>query len=203
MFAMVVFGGVKTALASPVYSFTTIDVPGGFDTRAMGINYSGQIVGAFDAATGTHGFLYTGGSFTVIGATLNGAPANGINDSGQIVGSFADASGTPIHGFLYTGGSFTTIDVPGAVFTYAYGINGSGQIVGFYQSTGFPPPLHGFLDKGGSFTTIDVPGAVNTYVQGINNSGQIVGYFVGAGFPPASWLLVFGRQLHHYRCPRV
>jgi hypothetical protein len=27
MFAMVVFGGVKTALASPVYSFTTINVP--------------------------------------------------------------------------------------------------------------------------------------------------------------------------------
>jgi probable HAF family extracellular repeat protein len=91
------------------------------------------------------------------------------------VGYQAQAS-TGTHGFLDTGGSFTTIDVPGAVFTNAYGINDSGQIVGrFGDATG---NFHGFLDTDGSFTTIDVPGAMMTNAYGINDSGQIVGQYV-------------------------
>jgi hypothetical protein len=65
---------------------------------------------------------------------------------------------------LDTCGSFTTIDVSGALYTEAYGINDSGQIVGgFYDGPPFlrgkPPPtqIHGFVDTGGSFTTFDVP----------------------------------------------
>ena len=42
-------------IANPIYSFTTIDVPGGIDTNAYGINNSGQIVGGF--GDGIHGFL--------------------------------------------------------------------------------------------------------------------------------------------------
>jgi probable HAF family extracellular repeat protein len=102
MFAMAVFGGVETAFADSIYSFTSIDVPGASFTYAHGINDSGQIVGGFDDATGTaHGFLDTGGSFTTIdvpGAT--NTFANGINNSGQIVGSFTD--GRTNHGFLAT-----------------------------------------------------------------------------------------------------
>ena len=72
--------------------------------------------------------------------------------------------------------TFTTIDVPGATFTEAHGINASGQIVGVYlDSSGG----HGFLlDKKGTVTTIDVPGAVFTNARGINASGQIVGVYV-------------------------
>jgi hypothetical protein len=40
-------------------SFTTLDVPGGFDTYPSGINASGQIVGSYIDAGGTHGFLAT------------------------------------------------------------------------------------------------------------------------------------------------
>ena len=56
--------------------------------------------------------------------------------------------------------TFTQIDVPGAPFTEAHGINDAGQIVGgFNDSTG----SHGFLlDTGGSFIQIDVPGAFFT-----------------------------------------
>ena len=49
---------MQTAFADPIYSFTTIDVPGQ-STRAWGINDSGQIVGYFDDTTGEHGFLAT------------------------------------------------------------------------------------------------------------------------------------------------
>lgn len=74
-----------------------------------------------------------------------------------------------------TGGSF--INAPGAIDTYAYGINDSGQIVGdFVDALG----SHGFVDTGGSFTTVDVPGFCCTSAQGINDNGQIVGW---VGYP--------------------
>src|SRR4051794_38550203 len=82
------------------------------------------------------------------------------------------AAGSPANAADF---SFTTINVPGALYTSAYGINNAGQIVGsFYDGTSD----HGFLDIGGSFTTIDAPGAINdTRAYGINNAGQIVGSF--------------------------
>jgi hypothetical protein len=136
MFAMAVSGGVETASADTIYSFTTVDVPGAGVTYAWGINDSGQIVGASSLGA----FLDTGGSFTTIDVPgVSETTAFGINDSGQIVGSFG--FGVRSHGFLDTGGSFTTIDVPGAAITLS-GINNSGQIVGYFiDATG----QHGFL----------------------------------------------------------
>jgi uncharacterized membrane protein len=77
----------------------------------VGINDAGQIVGLFDA-TGRHGFLKEGATFTTIdvpGAIAT--DAQGINDAGQIVGGFGNVTG---HGFLKEGATFITIDVPGA-----------------------------------------------------------------------------------------
>ena len=69
---------------------------------------------------------------------------------------------------------YTTIDVPDSTFTYAFGINDAGQIVGEYLGAEF----YGFfLDVDGSYTTIDVPGAMFTIAYGINSSGQIVGSY--------------------------
>jgi hypothetical protein len=42
---MIFFGGFEAALASLVYSFTTINVPGAIETVVDGINCAGQIVG--------------------------------------------------------------------------------------------------------------------------------------------------------------
>jgi probable HAF family extracellular repeat protein len=75
--------------------------------------------------------------------------------------------------------SFTTIDAPGAAATYAFGINGAGQIVGFFREAG--KKGHGFLRTAtGAFTAIDVPGAAATYAAKINSAGQIVGIFIDA-----------------------
>jgi hypothetical protein len=38
------------------------------------------------------------------------------------------------HGFQFSGGSYTTLDVPSSADTQAFGINGSGQIVGSYNN---------------------------------------------------------------------
>jgi uncharacterized membrane protein len=83
------------------------------------------------------------------------------------------------YAFLYDQGTFTTLDVPGSEYTYASGINDSGQIVGYYYDAIFPYN-HGFLLDQGSYTTLDVPGAGFTNANGINASGQIVGWYYDA-----------------------
>jgi len=63
--------------------------------------------------------------------------------------------------------------------TYAYGINGSNQVVGGYFLNHVE---YGFLDTNGVFSTLTDPKATGgvTAASGINNSGQVVGTFVGA-----------------------
>jgi probable HAF family extracellular repeat protein len=76
--------------------------------------------------------------------------------------------------------TFTPIEVPGATFTTAIGINAHGQIVGGFRDAG--GVIHGFLLDKGVFTQIDVdiPGATRTEPTGINARGQIVGNFTDA-----------------------
>ncbi len=82
-----------------------------------------------------------------------------INDRGDIIGNYVDPTSTQ-HGFLRTeDGTFTTIDPPGSLFTYAYGINLEGAITGFYIDNSLIA-WHGYLrTPDGKFTTFDAPGA--------------------------------------------
>jgi probable HAF family extracellular repeat protein len=79
--------------------------------------------------------------------------------------------------------TFNTFDDPSALTgtTYAYGINDTGQIVGWYYDGSGNGGNHGFLLSGGTYTTLDYPGAISphgtsaTWAYGINDLGQIVG----------------------------
>ena len=195
---LVILLGVSSTAHAAAYRFTTIDVPGASSTTAWGINGARQIVGTFHNSTGTHGFSYSGGSFTTIDGpgALGFTEAAGINDAGQVVGSFTDKTGT--FGFLSSAGRLATIDgstaknagggacnlaptgeSAGQPLTGACGINDAGQVVGdFSESTG----LHGFLYSGGRITILDVPGSgvpgfTSTMALGINDAGQVVGTF--------------------------
>jgi probable HAF family extracellular repeat protein len=62
--------------------------------------------------------------------------------------------------------TFTTLDDPLAAAsafagTLAYGINASGQVVGYYTNT-TGGGTHGFLYSGGTYTNFDDPDAGNT-----------------------------------------
>jgi uncharacterized membrane protein len=75
--------------------------------------------------------------------------------------------------------SFTTVDVPGASYTEAFGINLEGDIVGYYKAASPSGSItaHGFLLSNGAFRSIDVPGASFTWALGINPQGEIVGAY--------------------------
>ncbi|HLH87339.1 MAG TPA: FG-GAP-like repeat-containing protein [Xanthobacteraceae bacterium] len=143
--------------------------------------------------------------------------AEGINDSGQVVGSgfwqfYAEIGqfgggasqfelfDSANDGFIAssTGGSFTDIQAPingtviqgtpSSVKTYAEGVNGQGDVVGYYTDGG---GSHGYLAFAGSYapnlnshpniTEFDYPGIGGaTFAEGVNDQEQVVGYFIGA-----------------------
>ena len=73
-------------------TFANIDYPGATSTQALGINPRGDIVGVYTSAGQDHGFLLSGGNYTLIdfpGATT-ATYANAINARGDIVGSYPD-----------------------------------------------------------------------------------------------------------------
>jgi uncharacterized membrane protein len=100
-----------------------------------------------------------------------------------MVGVHLDQAGAT-HAFSRRNGGYTTIDVPGAMFTFPYGVNNRGQIAGFTAATlpvGLNSDAHGFelrAGAGGPLTPVSVPGAVGgTAVFDINGHGAIVGIY--------------------------
>jgi hypothetical protein len=80
----------------------------------------------------------------------------------------------------FKNGAISIIDVPGALFTEADGINDNGDIVGIFADT--DDHVQGFLcpkcTKGTpTFVPINVPKSTFTKAFGINNRGEIVGVF--------------------------
>lgn len=75
---------------------------------------------------------------------------------------------------LGQGGTYTTLNYPGAIYTWAAGINDIGEVIGYYQYDG--GRINGFLLRDGSYTSIAYPGALDTTLTGINDSELITGY---------------------------
>ena len=157
-------------------TYTALNYP------AFGINNAGTIV-----LRG--GFMSSGGTYTPLnypGAVWSAVW--GINDAGTIVGSYLmsySPGSNPnsccfsgAEGFSLSGGTYTSLNYPGALYTYAYGINDAGTIVGYYEKDG---TTSGFSLSGGTYTSLNYPGASYTFAQGINDAGTIVGYYWDAG----------------------
>ena len=167
--------------------FTTLSVPGGVGTLAVGINNFGEVVGYWSNGGPTQGFTLVGSTYTSFNypGASDTLPIS-VNNEGEIVGGYTDTSGVN-HGFLLSGGTYTSIDFPGALATYGSGINDAGDIVGTYCPTSEClstfEGMQGFLLSNGVFTTIAIPGEYYTYLGGINNKGVVVGYYQdAAGF---------------------
>jgi probable HAF family extracellular repeat protein len=135
-------------------------------TVATGINDRGQVVGyATDSYGDNHAFLYSGGMMTDLGPRY----AYAINNNGQVVGKNGAS-----HAFLYSAGTTTDLGVlggGGAAVSGAYGINDSGQIVGY--ATVYGGYYDAFLYSGGTMTMLPNTSQLRAY--GINNYGQVVG----------------------------
>ncbi|HUB51097.1 MAG TPA: hypothetical protein VL986_02940 [Terracidiphilus sp.] len=171
-----------TSFACAQFKYCSIDYPAGFGTYARGINNRGQIIGSYNDQNGNlHALLIQGDTFIPLAPTsilgTQYSDAYKINDLGDVVGVTYDSNGG--HGFLYTSrnGKVTLLDYPGAVDTYAWGINDFGEVVGWYEVPDSSGNLfyHGFKWANGHFSELTYPGSGDTYATGNNNWGAIVG----------------------------
>lgn len=167
-------------------TFASLDYPGGVSTSAVGINAPGDVVGEYSDGSRNHGFMLRNGGFSAIDFTEGVTVAHstfafGVNPSGAVVGEYKmlfKPLGDPGHAFLFENGSFTHISPPGARAAVAWGINASGQSIGYYMDQQVPSVGHGWRrDADGTYEVFDFPGASFTNARAINASGTIVGVY--------------------------
>lgn len=152
-----------SAAAHAQYSYTATNLraldPNISYASAFAVNNSGDVAGS---------------SFAIVGGTVtaNGGSWEAINNSGVAAG-WQGTGGASAHAYLLTNGSRTDLASSVAYQALAYGINDSGQAVGYVNDGSGPRPV---LFSGGSFTELGGVPAGEAYARDINNSGQIVGF---------------------------
>jgi probable HAF family extracellular repeat protein len=164
-----------------LYSGGSLTNLGGF--FATSINNAGQVAGTVSTASDIRAVVYSGGVTKDLGSlgwdVLSSV--KGMNDAGQVVGA---AGG---HAFLYSGGVFKDLGTLGGPVSRAYGINASGQVVGYAYTAG--NAQHAFLYSGGKM--IDLGGF---FATSINNAGQVTGFGVTPAGPMHAFLYSSGKM---------
>jgi hypothetical protein len=184
-------GGQAAFIRDSGGAFTTFNPLGNTNSSAVGINDSGTTVGARNSGNGA--FIRTSGgtetSFTYSGGpgdTIFNSNATDILNDGTIIGHSVLLSGGNFggRGWLSTDGGVTFADIaaPGFAFTFAWGGNDAGLVVGDVSNSPSLALRTGFvLDRvSGMYTYFDVPGADWTVPTGINDAGQIAGFWRSA-----------------------
>ncbi len=194
--AFILSNGVYTTLNHPTLTTTS--------TWAADINDSGQVVGAYSDASGTHGFKYGGWTYDFINiifyhgtyATLDPSGsietwALGNNDAGQVTGAYSTGasynSSVIQFGFIENEGVYSTHQ-PSSTTYYneSAGINDNGVLAGWYQddTTGFTG--YTYIPSSGAYTLLPGKGFSGSGLlvpqpEGINDSGQVLVYFGNSG----------------------
>lgn len=182
--------------ASCTFTYFPTPSPYNVSVQPSGINHYDTAVGAASGTTKWQGFIrYSNGSVKLFSApSAANTWLTRRNSSGTTVGYYyvQNGSSAPATGLILTSTSFASLKYPGAVSTYANGINKYNVIVGSYTTSG--GVSRGFIYKGGKFTSVNYPGAFSTSLAAINDLGVIVGSYVNGNFenPPHGFMLKNG-----------
>jgi probable HAF family extracellular repeat protein len=159
-------------------------LPGGEQSGANAINDAGTVAGWSDNGTIDEAVTWTQSSGVVsLGITTNcGAAALGINNAGEVVGWFNNSAscGITSHGFSWTqnGGANDLGTLPGGQYSFAYGLNSTGQIVGTGDNAsnsvvGLLWTANGTLYDLNTLIPANTPRMIVS-ANAINDAGQIV-----------------------------
>jgi probable HAF family extracellular repeat protein len=188
----------RTGAGAPITSASNINATSATGSTANAVNDAGQVVGwSFGAGALATAFRTTAnGSITTAAdlGHLGGGEsyANGINASGQTVGSSAlgGTSSGSVHAFRTTATGKISDDgadlgTLGGTSSGAFGINASGQAVGWSTPTGGGAPRAFRTAPNGPITPqsdLGTLGGSGSTAYAINDAGRTVGYArTGAG----------------------
>lgn len=173
---------------------TDLGTLGGRCSQAYAVNNGGRVVGQSYLVNNVtlRACLWQDGAPHDLGALAGTAAANSsaaaVNDNGQIVGWSDTASGLP-HAFwvqVDSGGNVTTRTDLGALsggYSYAYGINEAGDVVGMSNACAILWRAGQIIDL-----TNQIPAGAGwtlARANAINAGGEIVGEGFQLGFPHA------------------
>ena len=158
-------------------------LPGGNYSYAYAVNDSGQVVGSAGTASGPHAFSWTaaGGmvDLGVLGTNHFDVTAKAVNRGGEVVGDASyDYPMSQTHAFSWTaaGGMVDLGTLPGGSDSYAYAVNGSGQVVGSADSDSqYTQHAFSWTALGGMVDLGTLPGGTYSDASAVNDSGQVVG----------------------------
>jgi probable HAF family extracellular repeat protein len=184
---------IAQAALAQSYTVTDLGTLGGTYSIAYGMNASGQVVGQSLTSTNYfHAFRTAANSainpatddLGTLGAGGSTSDAQGINDLGQVVGLSSLNSDTANHAFRTAANSpinpaTDDLGTLGGTYGIGFGINSSGQVVGYSRTTG--GLLHAFRTAANSVINpaaddLGTLGGSQSLANSINGSGQIVGW---------------------------
>ncbi len=149
--------------------FLTLSYPGATDTVAWAID-GNNVVGRYGDATGSHGFIYNGSTYSSFGPAGSNGELRGISGN-NVVGIF---QGPPSgeNSFFYNGSTFTPITGPaGAGYATVFAVSGNTALGDYQNAQGQMLP---FVQNGTIATPVSFPGATNAYGYGLSGN-TIVG----------------------------
>ena len=151
--------------------FTRIDIPGATDTRVLGVNDGGDVVGDYRTSDNhIHGFLlhHTGALQKINQPGSSFTSASGVNNSLTVVGTGAT-------GFIWKKGVFTKLDFSNPAAGESETINGISNL-GVIVGNLFRQDFQNAWQKAGS--DLDIYKRINgldTLLNGVNGRDDVVG----------------------------
>ncbi len=167
-------------------------LPGGSDSRALGENEKGQVVGwsytllANHAAVHAFSWTQRGGLVdlsALVGLGGNDSVASEVSDYGQIAGySFTPSQHPNAYSWTAATGVVDLGTLPGGSESRATRVSDRGQIVGWADTTSIPAGAdsgirHGFSwTAAGGMVDLGTFGGSASTAAAVNDVGQVVGY---------------------------
>jgi probable HAF family extracellular repeat protein len=140
-------------------------------SEASAINDGGQVAGTQYFGNQTYATIWNDGVATTLGGA--GSFATSINSNGDVAGMIVNNG----QGNAFVSQNGTVIDlgtIGGGSWSAAYGVNDSGQAVGYGMTSG--GSFRGFVwTPGQGYTVLGTLGGANSYAMAISNTGFIAG----------------------------